>query len=293
MLLCLIWAADSLRADLLTGSGGGIRVSPLERQAVLLGLVAVIAGLAALIRKARWPCGGMLTMAGLVGLGLFVGPALLTNFGRGWIGDSTRVGLFSITPVFAVVLEPYLGNASAAGQRSGLAAALAAVTGTLLVFPMEIPHSAEAGLAICAVLAAAAMVAAANCVGVRVCQQGGGTALTFTAVAAGCAALGLLALGAVVGQGEDSATAVDAWAAADLIALGVLFRLMGQMSAARMTTRFVIAPLLANVIGLAFLRPQVQVQEGVGLALIALGSGWLLLAPRDNPGVSGSPLGLR
>lgn len=290
LLLCLIWAADSLRADLLPGSGSGVGLPTLARGAALLGLLAVLAGLAALIRKAQWPRGKTLAVAILVGLGLFVVPALLIEWSKGWIGDSTRVALFSITPVFAVVLEPYLGNASAPGQRGGLAAALAAVVGTLLVFPVEIPHSAPEGLAICGLLASAAVVAAANCAGVKACQQTGGRMLSFTAVAAGCAALCLGAVGAVL---QSSAVRFDAWAAADLVALGLLFWLMGRMSAARMTTRFVIAPLLANLIGLVFLRPHVQVQAWIGLALIAVGSGWLLLAPRDNPDVPGSPLGLR
>jgi hypothetical protein len=290
LLLCLIWAADSLRADLLPGSGSGIRLSTLAHGAVLLGLLAVLVSLAALIRKAQWPCGKTLAVVALVGFGLFVVPALLIEWSRGWIDDSTRVALFSITPVFAVVLEPYLGNASAPGERGGLAAALAAVMGTLLVFPVAVPHSVAAGLAICGVLASASVVAVANCAGVRVCQQTSGTTLTFTAVAAGCAALCLGALGAVF---QASAVPFDEWAAPDLVALALLFWLMGRMSAVRMTTRFVIAPLLANLIGLAFLRPHVQVQAWIGLALVALGSGWLLLAPRDSPDVSGSPLGLR
>ena len=55
---------------------------------------------------------------------------------------------------------------------------------------------------------------------------------------------------------------------------------MRRMTAVRMTTRFLIAPLLANLIGLAFLRPGVQLRGWLGLSLIALGSGWLLLAPK-------------
>jgi len=297
LLLCLIWAAASLRSDLLPGTAAAMHVTPLESEAMLLAIFAVLAGVAALTRKARWPRGRALAMAGLVGLGLFVVPALLTDLGKGWIDDFTRVALFSLTPVFAVVFEPHLGTVFGntvwgAGERGGFPAALMAVVGTLLVFPVEIPHSAASALAFCGALASAASVAAANCLGVRACRESSGSLLTFGAVAAGCAALCLGSLGAVLRKGEASAVPFDAWAAPDLFALALLFWLMGRMTAVRMTTRFVIAPLLANLVGLALLRPQVQLQAWFGLLLIALGSGWLLVAPRDNPETSGSPLGL-
>jgi hypothetical protein len=67
---------------------------------------------------------------------------------------------------------------------------------------------------------------------------------------------------------------------------------MHRMTAVPMTTRFLIAPLLANLIGLAFFRPGVQSQGWVGLLLITAGSGWLLLGPRDEPEENGSSLGI-
>lgn len=76
----------------------------------------------------------------------------------------------------------------------------------------------------------------------------------------------------------------------DLMAFALLFWLMRRMTAVRMTTRFLIAPLVANLIGLAFLRPGVQWRGWLGLLLIALGAGWLLFAPKDEPEETGSPL---
>ncbi len=58
----------------------------------------------------------------------------------------------------------------------------------------------------------------------------------------------------------------------------LLFWLMRRMNAAAMTTRYVVAPLIANLIGLALLRPTVSLRAGLGLALIAAGAGWLLFA---------------
>jgi drug/metabolite transporter (DMT)-like permease len=277
LLLCLIWASASLRADLLPGTAAVSHESAVELEALLLAAFAVLAGTGALVRKVQWPRGRDLGLTALVGAGLFVVPTVLVAFSREQISDSSRVALFSLTPVFAVVFEPYLGN-SEAGQRGSLLAALAAVGGTLLVFPVELPQSPTSALAYFALTVSAASVAAANCAGVRI-ASGSISGFSFAAVAAGCAAACLGAFGAVFWHSFDASVPFDAWAALDLFALGLLFWLMRRMSAVRMTTRFLIAPLIANLIGLAFLRPEVNLRDWAGLLLIAMGAGWLLLAP--------------
>ena len=292
MALCLLWAAALLRTDLLPGTGSGVRISPLELEALLLGLFSILAGVAAQVRRAPWPRGKALSAAVMAGVGIFVVPALLTAVSKAWVDDSARVALFSLVPVFAVVLEPHLGTGTAA-VRGGLAAALVAVVGTLLVFPVEIPQTGMAGLGFCGMLVAAAAVAAGNCVGVATCRQREISWLGFGAAAAGIAAFLIGALGLVVGRGDADAVTLDGWAVSALAALVLLFWLMPRLSAVGMSTRFLIAPLLANLIGLAFLRPGVQWRGWLGLALIALGSGWLLLGPRDEAESSGMSLGLR
>jgi drug/metabolite transporter (DMT)-like permease len=116
--------------------------------------------------------------------------------------------------------------------------------------------------------------------------------IPFAIAATGSAAIVLALLGTAFEHRAWSAPMPDAWTTFDLLALALLFWLMRRMTAVRMTTRFLIAPLLANLIGLAFLRPGVQVRGWLGLMLIALGSGWLLLAPKDEPEETGSPLGI-
>ena len=68
--------------------------------------------------------------------------------------------------------------------------------------------------------------------------------------------------------------------------------LMRRMSAGRMTTRFVLTPLMASLIGLVLLRPTVELRAGVGLLMMAAGAGWLLFAPQDNQESETSPLNL-
>lgn len=290
LLLCLLWAWDSLRSDLMVGSAREMSVSPLLREGLLLGLFAVLSGLAAVLRKARWPRSTTLTMTVLAGLGLFVLPVVLITFGRDWIDDPTRVALFSLTPVFALAFEPHFNDMTPPERRGAFAAALAAVAGTLLVFPLDIPHSAASGFAMCGVLVSAASVAAANCLGVRIAsRQFSGSALSFAAIATGSAGICLGVLDLAMRHVTSARVPFDVWAAPDLVALSLLFWLMQRMSAVRMTTRFLIAPLLANLIGIALLRPGVQLRGWTGLLLIALCSAWLLFAPEhgsDETGLS-------
>lgn len=295
MLLCLLWATGWVHADLFPGSTAGLKLSPLLSEAALLGLVAVLAAVAVLIGRRGWPAKGVACRAATVGVGLFVVPAVLTGLANGWMDDSTRVALFSLTPLFAVIFEPYIGAGSeqTVEVHGGLLAALAAVAGTLLVFPVELPHAYASAFALLGLVGAAASVAAANCLGVRMIRQGSSSVLTFAAVGAGFAAMLLGIVGLFFSHNEAAAVRFNAWAAPDLFALALLFWLMRHLSATQMTTRFLIAPLLANLISLAFLRPHVQVQAWIGLLMIAAGAGWLVFAQGESDQARVTTLGAR
>ncbi len=251
-------------------------------------LLAMTATLFALVRRAPWPGGRQAWACLLVGGGLFVAPALLLRFAEGWVSALAQVALFSLTPVFAVVLEPHLGSGGAGTQsRGGLAAALVAVTGMLCVFPVEIPQSAEAGFAFCAVVLAAACVAAANCAAVRVARaMPGRSTAPLAALAGAAAAAGLAATSAFTEHPVWSWSALKpelVWSAAiELPGLLLLFWLMRRLSAARMTTRFVLAPLLTSLIGLALLRPSVELRAAIGLFMAAVGAAWMIFAPEEE-----------
>ena len=294
LLLCLLWACASLRSDLLPGSTPVAQSSPLTSEAIPLAMFAVIAAVAASVRKTPWPRGCTLGAMALAGLGLFAAPSVLIEVAERSIDGTTRVALFSLVPVFAVVLEPSLGAASSSPQRGGLAAGLIAVVGTLLVFPLELPQTTAAAFAFGGIVAATASVAAANCIAVRIASEPAAPSIFgFAAVATGSAALTLGVLSVLVEHHSWSASLFDSWIALDLLALAFFFWLLSRMTAVRMTTRFLVAPLLANLIGLAFLRPAVQGRGWLGLLLIDVGSGWLLLGPDDEPEETNSPLGIR
>lgn len=283
LLLSLLWALRWVRADLEPGAAAGGGLGPWLNEAALLGSFAAISGIAGAVLKKRWPTGKVAIKSVLVGIGLFFVPAALNAVIQSRIDDVTRVAMFSMTPLFAVIFERHLRTEDErAGEiRGGFLAAMIAVAGTLLVFPVELPRSYGSALALFGVVAAAAVVAAANCVGGEIAQSQGVSRLTLAAVSSGSATLLLCMVGLIWHRNGSSSAGIDAWVLADMVALALLFWLMRRVSAAQMTTRFLIAPLLANVISLAYLRPHVGIQSWIGLALIAAGAGWLVFGQTE------------
>jgi drug/metabolite transporter (DMT)-like permease len=299
LLLCLLWSLNSLRSDLLPQlASNSSQAQLLAHQAIPPALLAVAMSLLVIARRSHWPAGKDIWASALIGLGLFVMPAVLVFLARHWISDLTRVALFSLAPVFAVVLEPFLGRVDTAQSTTSLLASLVALAGTLLLFPLDLPQSVQAGYAFAAIVLATACVAGTNCVAVRVASGLHSKSIfPFAAIAAGSASIGLFAASTIIEDPQWQSIRPDllsgAWSAAiEMPALALLFWLMRHMSATRMTTRFLLAPLIANLIGILLLRPAVNLREGLGLLLVACGAGWLLFAKEDKPEMDGVPLKL-
>jgi drug/metabolite transporter (DMT)-like permease len=283
LLLCFLWSLGSLRTDLLPQLSFEIGKSAMGAQALQFALAALAAALWSLARRERWPGTWDAAQAALIGLAMLVAPAMLIRLAGSSVTDATRVALFSLTPVVAVVFEPYLGRPDAPQVRGGLIAALLAVVGTLCVFPVDMPRTIGASAAFGAVIVAAGCVGVTNCWAVRVAfslpQK---TFAAFVMIATGTAAL-VFGVGAAFSDKSvvriDSLLPAMGWTVAvDLPALLLLFWLMRRMTATRMATRFLIAPLMANAAALALFRPTVGLRAAFGLISIATGAAWILLA---------------
>jgi len=269
----------------------------MERQALPFAMLAVASAVFAVARRTVWPRMRGAGAAVLIGLGLFVAPAELVLISHGWVSELTRVALFSLAPLFAVVFEPYMGRSAGPQSRSGLLAALVAVAGTLLVFPVDLPGSIESGGAFCAVILAAACVAAANCGAVKVAHELPANSIAWLAViAGGTAATGFAAQSALTEQMVWRWNAISpelAWSAAvELPSLLLLFWLMRRVSATRMTMRFVLAPLMTILMGFILQRPAIEPRAWLGLFLMTAGAFGILFAPEDEPEVGSSILKL-
>ena len=290
LLLAVLGSLGPLRSDL---GAAASPAPPLEAATVQFALLAALAALFATIRKSTWPRGRGLWIAVTIGLGLFAAPGVLVSLAADLVPSLTRVALFSLVPVFAVVFEPYLGSDSLQPPRAALAAALAAVAGTLCIFPLDLPGSLLSGAPFLGLILAAASVAAANCAAVRVASESNSLA-PFIALACASATVVLAAANTIFSPTPWQTNGLDPiWLfAVELPSLLLLFWLMRRASASAMATRYVLAPLIAILVDMAIARPVVDARTWLGLLLIAGGAGFLLLAPPSRPEDDSAPLSL-
>jgi drug/metabolite transporter (DMT)-like permease len=175
VLLSLVDALGSLRFALLPV----FRADALPyfaRQAVPLWLFCGMCVAWGAVSGMPWPRGRRLGSAIGIGLGLFVVPAVLIRLASGWEQPLARAALLTLTPVFALVLEPYLGRRNGGVSKSGVSRGwlpwcLAAVAGAACIFPLQVPAGWQEGAAILLVVMAAGCIAAANCGAVRAAQE--------------------------------------------------------------------------------------------------------------------------
>ena len=286
LLLSVFWAADSLQKDLFPHFLAAT-VSPAQRQAVFYSVFAALAASVALARRIEFPRGRHAWACFCLGIGLFVVPAALVACAEGAVSTLDRVAIFSLTPVFTVVLEPYLQGVPPRQGKLALAGALAGVAGILFVLPLDVPGSFQAGVALCALLAAAASIAATNCLAVRLARNlASGSILPMAAQAGAGSAVCFSAAAAFTPRTAWRWSALQSqllWLlVVELPGPFLLFWLMRRLAASRMTARFLISPLFAILAGMILDRASPPGRAWVGMVLLAGGAGWLVFAPPEK-----------
>lgn len=294
LLLSMLWAFGWLLPDLLPQSGADLFSLPL-RQAVLFSAFAATSASISWLRRLEFPRGRRAWACAGIGVGLFVIPAAAAAFARGWISNLDEVAVLCLTPVFAVVLEPYLQDCPPRKGRAALAGALVAVSGILCVFPLQVPGSPGAGAALLALVAAAFILAAANCIAVRVAGiVPGRSILPMAALAGAASALCFVLAAAVTPRTAWNASALRIYLLrlllVDVPSLFLLFWLLRRLSASRISARFLVAPLFAMIAGAALEQSRPPLRGLLGIVLLAGGSGWLVFAPAESGTEELSPL---
>lgn len=292
LLLSGLWAISSLSSELLPHSSGAM-LSAMQRQAALFSGFAALAACIAIARRLNFPRGRLAWACAGVGLGLFVLPSVLVFFAQGTISTLDRVAVFSLTPVFAVVLEPYLQDVPTGRGKAALAGCICAVAGILFVFPLDIPGSIRAAAALCAVVAASLGIAVTNCVAVRMARRfADGSTLPMAAQAGAASAVCFAVASAFTPHTEWRWSGLPLELlelfVLDLPALFLLFWLMRRLAASRMTARFLLAPLFTLLAGAALEAASVPERAWLGMVLLAGGAGWLVFAPAEQ--IEGSEL---
>jgi drug/metabolite transporter (DMT)-like permease len=281
LLLSALWALASLRTELLPALGTDNLSSP--AQAALFSVFAVVAASVARGRRVEFPRGRRAWAC--AGLGLFVVPAALVACAQDWVPSLDRVAVFSLTSVFAVVLEPYLQGSQPQQGRAALAGSLAAVAGILFVLGLDLPRSFRAAAALCVLLAAALGIAATLCMAVTLARRLAGRSILPMAAQAGAASAVCFAAAAAFAPHSASRWSVLqilGLLVIDIPALFLLFWLMRRLNASRMTVPFLLAPLFTIVAGTAVEPISPPVRAWLGMVLLAGGAGWLVFAPAEK-----------
>lgn len=285
LLLSALWAVGWLLPDLFPGTATNI-ASPI-RQAILFSLFAAMTASIALARRIEFPRGRLAWASAGIGLGFFVMPAAAAAFAHDRVSSFDQVAVLCLTPVFAVVLEPYLQDCPPQKGRSALAAALVAIAGILFLFPLEAPSGRRDGMALVVLLMTAFALAATNCLAVRLAHAfPGASTLPMAALASGASALCFAIAAAFNPPAPWTSRALPLdllrFFLLDLPALFLLFWLLRRLSAARMTARFLLAPLFAALAGLALEQRWPPLRGLLGILLLAAGSAWLVFAPAES-----------
>lgn len=142
---------------------------------------------------------------------------------------------------------------------------------------------------------ATACVAAANCKAVAAAKEFSGYSTTIHAAIVGATAT--IALAAASATMERQVWKWDAlgpelrWSTLiEVPGLFLLFWLMRRISAARMTTRYVLAPLFAILAGAGLMRADLVPRTWLGLLLMVGGAVYLLVAPEAEAKLEGLSL---
>lgn len=286
LLLSALWAAAWLLWDWIPHDSGDT-LSSARDQAMLFSVFAGVAACLAAAQGVSFPKGRRALACAGVGAGLFVIPAVLAACVEGRVSELNRVAVLSLTPVFAVVLEPHLNDGGPGQGKGALAGALAAVAGILFLFPLDPPGSFRSIAALCVLLAAAFSIAVTNCLAVREARSlAEGSTLGMAAQAGGASAICFAAAAVSTPGGgwrwSTLATQIPVLLLIDVPALFLLFWLMRRLAASRMTARFLLAPLFAILGGMVLQPIPLSARAWLGLALLAGGAGWLAFAPGEK-----------
>ena len=296
-LLSLLEAATVLTRDLLP-SLELAALPPMQHSAMTLACFGLIAAATAILRRDPSPSFPALRGAALTGLTLFAAPLCLAAIATRYIPPLTVAAFETLAPLFCVILNPYLGAYPGEAQeppqpRYGILPALAAFAGVLLIFPVFVPSTYAAALAIAAALLAAFSLGAGNCLAVRTAAEH--PSLAVTAATASLSAAFTLGLLSFLLERPRLRLAMFNLPTitlflSELIALALLFWLTRRLSAPPLSTRILWTLLIPIFIEAAALPVPLSTRSWIGLALMASGSALLLLPPKRSSALRGLTL---
>lgn len=281
--LCLLSSADWL-IPAATSDG----LPPLERHGLLYGAVGLLGASfsARQQRNTRRELHWLQLVFG--GVSFFGVPIVFFEWSGGSLsGTSRSVGFAAVPMVVVMVVASAWGQD---GARRLMAPALAGLGGALLLLPFDLPVAFRGilmlgGLVVIVILVAIvsvwlnsvlqgfalsdaiAVVCLSNAVFLLICGLSGG---------------GFVWRWSVLGSLASIPSLVE------VIVMIAMVWLLREMMPVRFAARYLVIPLLTVLEGYVFLRPDLTVRMGFGMALLAVGAGMILFSKNlgDEAGLS-------
>ena len=267
-LLCLIWGSTWMVIKIGYGDLGPFNVAGL-RFVVAGALMAAVAQ----ATRARWPRGRPeWTAVMVVGLLMFAGDYGLIYWAEQYIASGLTAVLFATLPLMTL----FIARAYIPGERvttGKLGSSVLALVGTVALFADQLRVDTEAIRPMLAVLGATLCAAVASVVSKRDAHDIPSATLNATSMLVGAAVLLLVALAR--GEGFRVPTDAGTWAAVaylslvgSVLAFLIYFSLLKSWSVMSLSFISVFTPVIALLLGFAFLHEPLTVWRVAGTLLI-------------------------
>ncbi len=218
------------------------------------------------------------------GIGSLGAPALLLFLGRQQLSSVMAVAIQASAPLLVALVINFTSDDS--GSQPRLGPGLTALAGVLLVFPVALPASSHGWFGFCLYLGATCLSAASSVICHReMVREPAGRA--FFVVAASNALVLLLSVLVCITATSNWPALEVAFSSANLIAItlsaggliGVVY-LLRTTSPLVVTSRFILAPLIAALEAYVLLRPTLSFRALAGAVLMLIGG---FACVRENP----------
>ena len=267
-LLCVIWGSTWMVIKIGYGDLGPFNVAGL-RFLVAGALMAAVAR----ATRARWPRGRLeWTAVMVVGLLMFAGDYGLIYWAEQYIASGLTAVLFATLPLMTL----FVARAYIPGERittGKLGSSVLALVGTVALFADQLRVDTEAIRPMLAVLGATLCAAVASVVSKRDAHDIPSATLNATSMLVGAAVLLLAAL--AHGEGLRVPTDAGTWAAVAYLALVgsvlaflIYFSLLKTWSVMSLSFISVFTPVIALLLGFAFLGEPLTLWRAAGTLLI-------------------------
>jgi drug/metabolite transporter (DMT)-like permease len=268
LLLCLIWGSTWMVIKI--GYGG---LGPFNVAGLRFFIAGALMALVAQATRARWPRGRQeWTAVAIVGLLMFAGDYGLIYWAEQYIESGLTAVLFATLPLMTL----FIARAYLPGERitpGKLASSVLALAGTLALFADRLRLDSTATLPMLAVLGATLCAAVASVVSKRDAHDIPPATLNATSMLIGAVVL----LVAALAHGEGFRLPADAgtWAAVAYLSVAgsvfaflVYFSLLKTWSVMSLSFISVFTPVVALLLGFAFLREPLTAWKVGGAVLI-------------------------